>query len=159
MHPGFPTLNLILLFLSYPQVFIYSKCIHSLFSFNKNTLRKKALSVDRKLYVQLVQKHRLLAVRVWSPNHLTNRKMPCLYCLLCVFIQFLSLGIILYINDIMVNCCQLFTSTSFSTKIAKTLYPLSSLYPPSCINSCLIFSPYVQNHISVKIVLLKSNII
>ena len=54
MHPGFPTLNLILLFLSYPQVFIYSKCVYALFSFNKHTLRKKALSADRKLYVQLV---------------------------------------------------------------------------------------------------------
>ena len=54
MHPGFPTLNLILLFLSYPQVFIYSKCVHALFSFNKNTLRKKALSVATKLYVQLI---------------------------------------------------------------------------------------------------------
>ena len=49
MHPGFPTLNLILLFLSYSQVFIYSKCIHSLFSFNKNTLRKKFLSVATNL--------------------------------------------------------------------------------------------------------------
>ena len=58
MHPGFPTLNLILLFLNYPQVFMYFKCIHSLFSFNKNTFRKKSLSVATKLYVQLVYKHR-----------------------------------------------------------------------------------------------------
>ena len=49
MHPGFPTLNLILLFLSYPQVFIYSKCIHSLFSFNK-------ILFGRKLY-QLLQSY------------------------------------------------------------------------------------------------------
>ena len=58
MPPGFPTLNLILLFLNYPKVFMYSKCIHSLFSFNKNTFRKKSLSVATKLYVQLVYKHR-----------------------------------------------------------------------------------------------------
>ena len=58
MPPGFPTLNLILLFLNYPKVFMYSKCIHSLFSFNKNTLRKRALSVGRKLYGQLAYKHR-----------------------------------------------------------------------------------------------------
>ena len=58
MHPGFPTLNLILLFLQYPQVFMYFKCIHSLFSFKKNTLRKKSLSVGTKLYVQLAYKHR-----------------------------------------------------------------------------------------------------
>lgn len=67
MHPGFPTLNLILLFLSYPQVFIYSKCIHALFSFNKNTLRKKALSVATKVYVQLVYKHRCKAKETLSP--------------------------------------------------------------------------------------------
>ena len=57
MHPGFPTLNLILLFLSYPQVCIYSKCIHSLFSFNKNIRRKKTLFVATKLYVLLIYKH------------------------------------------------------------------------------------------------------
>ena len=58
MPPGFLTLKLILLFLNYPIVFMYFKCIPSLFSFNKNTLRKKTLSVGTKLYGQLAYKHR-----------------------------------------------------------------------------------------------------
>ena len=81
-------------------------------------------------------------------------RLTSLVFLMCFYM--VALGITLYINDITVNYCQHFTSMS---KVWRLGLPYRLFTLPNLQYSCLIFSTYIQNHTSVKILLLMSNII